>query len=387
TRPLLVLMAALLLAAATASAQESGRVIRGTIHMGTPGATLGPVAVSLIAPSQGMAEVATTTARNGRFEITDIPAGPPFFLLRAEYQGVTYNQPVRLTGAPATVEFTVYEVSDRWQGVKVSERRLLRTDGRIFRVDELIQVDNPGDHALYKEGGLLPIFLPQGRTGETTITVRAQGQPVQREPVATDDPEIFTVDYPIRPGVTQVTVSYTLPYPGKRLHYEARLPWDLPRVDLFVQPADVTVTPAPPLEVAGRDQQRDLIYVRGAAVKAGDRIAVDLAGGSAVGGGHGQFQVSVEPNRTRAWAPWVILGIGGCLILTAVFARKGEGPAPAAASPKEAARLKESLVAAIAALDDRLAQGAISRRQHQRQRAELLQRLEETLRRMDRAAG
>ena len=382
---------ALLVAAAgsvPAHGQEAGATITGVIHMGTPGAVLGPVEITVIAPSLGMKEVASTTATGGRFQLTGVQAKAPFFLVRADYKGVTYNKPLRLTGGPASVEFTVYEVSDQWSGVEVSERRLLRTDGTIFRVDELIQVTNSGDHALYKEGGLFPIFLPAGRTGDTGITVRAQGQPVQREPVATSDPELFTVDYPIRPGVTQITVNYNLPYPDKHLRYEARLPYDLGRVDLFVQPADVTVTPVAPLVVAGSDAERDLIYVRGEAAKAGSRIAVELSGGTAVGGGRGQFQVAIEPNRTQRLIPFVAGGMG--VVLFAVAFLMGGTPrreGSTAKGEKEALRLRENLIAAIAALDDRLAKGGISRRQHQRQRAELLQELEATVKRLDRAMG
>ncbi len=392
--PLQRLLAALVLVigvawSSAAQGQGAGATITGVIHMGTPGATLGPVEIALIAPSLGMEEVASTTATDGRFQLTNVQAKAPFFLVRAEYKGVTYNQPLRLTGAPASVEFTVFDVSDQWAGVEVSERRLLRTDGRIFRVDELIQVTNTGNRALYKEGGLFRVFLPKGRTGETAISVRAQGQPVQREPVATNDPELFTVDYPIRPGVTQITVNYGLPYPGKQLRYEARLPYDLPRVDLFVQPADVTVTPVAPLKVMDRNVERDLIYVHGEAAKAGSRISVALSGGTAVGGGRGQFQVAIEPNRTQRLIPLVAGGMGVILIAAAFL--MGGTPRPAAngvaKGEKEALRLKESLVAAIAALDDRLAEGSISRRQHQRRRAELLEQLDQTVQHLDRAMG
>lgn len=373
---------------APAPAQEAGATITGVIHMGTPGAALGPVEIAVIAPSLGMQEVASTTATGGRFQFTNVATKAPFLLVRADYKGVTYNQPLRLTGAPASIEFTVYEVSDEWSGVEVSERRLLRTDGQLFRVDELIQVTNPGNRALYKEGGLFPIFLPAGRTGATEITVRAQGQPVQREPVATSDPELFTVDYPIRPGVTQITVNYGLPYPGKRLRYEARLPYALPRIELFVQPADVTVTPVAPLVVAGRDAERDLIYVRGEAAAAGSRIAVELAGGTAVGGGHGQFQVAIERNRTQRWVPLVAGTMGVVLLATALLlGGTRRRPAAIAKDEKEALRMKENLVAALAALDDRLAAGSINHRQHERRRGELLRELEETVQRLDRTMG
>jgi len=390
-RPWRVVVALTLLltvAGATAArAQDGGVTVTGIIHMGTPGATLGPVAITVVAPSLGMQEVASTTATDGRFELTGIQGKAPFFRVRADYHGVSYNEPLRLTGAPVSVEFTVYEVSDQWQGVEVSERRLLRTDGQLFRVDELIQVTNPGNRALYKAGGLFPIFLPATRTGATEISIQSQGQPVQREPVATTDPELFTVDYPIRPGVTQITVNYSLPYPNKQLHYEARLPYDLPRVELFVQPSDVTVTPAPPLVVAGNDAERDLIYVRGAAAKAGSRITVELAGGSAVGGGRGQFQVAVERNRTQRWIPGVVGGMGVVLVAAAFLLGGTPRPTTAPQGKKEALRLKENLVAALAALDNRLAAGAISHRQHERRRAELLRQLEETVQALDRAAG
>jgi len=383
----------LLVMAATASAQDGGRSISGEVRMGTPGATLGPVTVALLAPSMGMEEIAAVPLKNGRYRFDDIAPGPPIFLVQVEYEGVTYSEPARLTGRPLVVNFDVYEVTDQWQGVRVEMRHaVFRTDGRVFRVDKQFQVinDGPDKRTVYRDGGAFKLFLPAERTGETTISVRAQAQPVSRDPIATDDPQVFTVDYPIRPGVTEVEVAYILPYRDRYLAYDEPVLYDLPRVDFFVQPADVKVEAQPPLEVMEVNEERNLVYMHGDAVVAGDHIALTLNGGSAVGGGHGQFQVAVQPNRTQKYLPYVALIVGGILLAVAILTA-GKDRAIAAAigggGDKQTVRLKESLMTSIAELDDRLAAGNISRGQYEQRRADLMRKLEQTVSRLGRAQG
>jgi len=383
----------LLVMAANASAQDGGRTITGEVRMGTPGATLGPATVALLAPSMGMEEIASVPLENGRYRFDDIAPGPPIFLVQVEYQGVTYSQPARLTGRPLVVSFDVYEVTDQWQGVRVEMRHaVFRTDGRVFRVDKQFQLinDGPDKRTIYRDGGAFKVFLPEERTGETTIAVRAQGQPVSRDPVATDDPQVFTVDYPIRPGVTEVEVAYILPYPERRLAYDEPVLYDLPRVDFFVQPADVKVEPQPPLQVMEVNEERNLVYMHGDAVVAGDRVALTLNGGSAVGGGHGQFQVAVQPNRTQKYLPYVALIAGGILLAGAILTAGKERAVVAAGGgggDRQTIRLKENLMTSIAELDDRLAAGNISRGQYEERRADLMRKLEETVSRLGRARG
>ncbi|MGD2062458.1 MAG: hypothetical protein PVF51_02620 [Nitrospirota bacterium] len=383
----------LLVLAADGHAQEGGRSISGEVRMGTPGATLGPVDVTLVAPAMGMEEIATVPLVNGRYRFDDIPAGPPILLVQVDYQGVTYRQPARLTGRPLVVNFDVYETTEQWQGVHVEMRHVvLRTDGRVFRVDKAFRVinDGPEKRTVYRDGGAFRVHLPASRTGEVTISVRAQGQPVSRDPVATDEPEVFTVDYPIRPGVTEVELAYTLPYADKQLAYEEPLLYDLPRVDLFVQPADVEVEPDAPLEMVEVNQERNLVYLHAGTAAAGTRIALNLAGGSGVGGGHGQFRVAMTPNRTQKFVPYVVLILGGILAAVAILTagkEKAVAAATATGGDKQARRLKESLITSIAELDDRLAAGAISRKQYDGRRADLMRKLEKTVRRLGRGPG
>ena len=389
-----VAVAGLLLAmAANVSAQDGGRSISGEVRMGTPGATLGPATVALVAPSMGMEEVASAVLENGRFRFDDIAPGPPIFLVQVEYQGVTYSQPARLTGRPLVVNFDVYEVTDQWQGVRVEMRHaVFRTDGRVFRIDKQFQVinDGPDKRTVYRDGGAFKVFLPAERTGETTISVRAQGQPVSRDPIATDDPQVFTVDYPIRPGVTEVEVGYILPYRERRLAYDEPVLYDLPRVDFFVQPADVKVEPQPPLQVMEVNEERNLVYMHSDAVVTGDHIALTLNGGSAGGGGHGQFQVAVQPNRTQKYLPSVALLVGGIRLAVAILPAGKERAVAAVGGgtgDKQTIRLKENLITSIAELDDRLAAGNISRGQYEERRADLMRKLEQTVSRLGRAQG
>jgi hypothetical protein len=212
---------------------------------------------------------------------------------------------------------------------------------------------------------------------------------VSRDPIATDDPQVFTVDYPIRPGVTEVEVAYLLPYGEKRLAYDEPVLYDLPRLDFFVQPADVQVEPQPPLQVVEVNDERNLVYLHGDAVAAGAHLALTLSGGSAVGGGHGQFQVAVQPNRTQKYLPFVALIVGGILLASAVLVGgKGRGNAAAAgAGDRQAVRLKENLLTSIAELDDRLAAGNTGRGQYEERRRDLMRKLEQVVSRLGGAQG
>jgi hypothetical protein len=138
------------------------------------------------------------------------------------------------------------------------------------------------------------------------------------------------------------------------------------------------------------NDERNLVYLHAEAAAAGTRIALTLTGGSAVGGGHGQFQVEVADNRTQKFLPYVVLILGGILAAVAILTAGREKAVVAAtgtAGDKQAQRLKENLITSIAELDDRLAAGSISRKQYDGRRAELMRKLEQTVHRLGRGQG
>jgi hypothetical protein len=66
------------------------------------------------------------------------------------------------------------------------------------------------------ELGGIRFYLPPGANGQAGVTVRAAaGMPVTRSAEKTAEPNVYKVDYPIKPGQTEFDITYSLPLSDK----------------------------------------------------------------------------------------------------------------------------------------------------------------------------
>ena len=212
-RTLRITALALLVMGAAASAHAF--TIHGTIANGTTGSTNIDAKITVVEPSAGMKEVATVEAHQGHFEIQNLDNAAPVYLLRTDYAGVSYNTPVQVTGQDQTVAVEVFESTSSWDGVAVVMPHIAAVrGGNALHIEQLYEITNDSapKKTLTAKDGAFRFYLPADMDSLTDCTVSAIGMPIKRMPLPTDTPDIYTIDYPIRPGVTRISVTYSVPY-------------------------------------------------------------------------------------------------------------------------------------------------------------------------------
>jgi hypothetical protein len=164
----------------------------------------------------------------GRFRIDRTPQGP--HLIQTAYDGVTYNHMLP-PGSPTTgLTLEVFNSSTRSSSAKVVQHMVLLepVDNQLF-VSENIIFQNEGRLAYNDpDNGTLRIFLPEEAGGQARVMARApNGMPIQRAAQKTNRPEVYKIDFPIKPGETRFDVSYVVSFSspsvfsGRALHGDA----------------------------------------------------------------------------------------------------------------------------------------------------------------------
>jgi hypothetical protein len=200
----------LLLLSVPAFAAVSGVVVNGTTGKPEAGIT-----VTLLKMTQKGPQPAGETKADaqGAFKLDQSVDGPT--LVRATLDGVTYNH-VLVPGMPSEgINLEVYNASKEPGAAKVSKHMLLfEPTGQQLVVNEAFIVSNTGKTAWNDPAdGTLRIFLPHTIDGEAHVSATPPGgQPLQEVAQKTGRPDVFKINFPMRPGETRVDVSYTLPY-------------------------------------------------------------------------------------------------------------------------------------------------------------------------------
>lgn len=206
---------ALILLVSSAFAAVTGTVVNRTTGQPQAGATvalnkLGQNGIEMIDQAKSDAQ--------GKFTINQDTGGPIPHLLRTAYDGVTYNHMLP-PGSPATgLTIDVFNASKQQGAAKVSKHMLLfePSDGKML-VNESIIFDNEGKTAWNDSdnGGTLHFFA-HGVVDRVQANVTAPGgMPIGAPVNKTSNPDIYAVDFPVKPGETRFDLTYTVPYnPG-----------------------------------------------------------------------------------------------------------------------------------------------------------------------------
>ena len=120
--------------------------------------------------------------------------------------------------------------------------------------------------------GSFRFYLPPEAKGQVSVTINAPGgMPIQRPAEKTNTPNVYKVNYPIKPGETRFDLNYTVPvtspliFTGKILHPEGAS-------DLVI-PNGVTIK-GDGLELAGQEPKTQASIYR---IK-GNEYKVEVAG-------------------------------------------------------------------------------------------------------------
>ena len=191
--------------------------IDGTVVNRTSGKPQAHVTVTLVKPgAQGMQTVGTAvTDTSGHFSFENAEAstsGPQ--LLQANYRGVNYNKLITPNSPTSGVELAVYEVTKSPDIARVAQRMLLLepSTSRIT-VNETAIIQNPTSTTYSDDTlGALRFYLPPAANGQVRISARGpQGMPLPRPAEKTEEADIFKVPFAIKPGETEIQITYVLP--------------------------------------------------------------------------------------------------------------------------------------------------------------------------------
>jgi hypothetical protein len=233
---------ALSIAVTAASAAVDGTVTNGTTGKPQAGAT-----VTLFQPTgqgpQFIDSVKTDAA--GKFSITkEVPAGGAGpLLVQAVYDGVQYNDTLP-PGTPTTgLEIPVYESSKQPGAAKISQHvMLIEPNGGTIGVAESYIFDNAGKTTWNNpETGTLQFTLPAAAGGKVEINVLApNGLPIRRAADPAGKPNTFKVDFPIKPGQSEIRMEWSMPFTSPGVFEDSIIAKGAPDLKLLA-PVGVTL--------------------------------------------------------------------------------------------------------------------------------------------------
>jgi hypothetical protein len=209
---------ALLLLTATAlqAAAIDGIVLNGATGKPQPGATVTLFKVGGNGPET---IESVKTSSDGKFSIDKELPGPR--LLQAAFDGVTYNHMLP-PGAPSNaVTISVYPSTTKIGSARVDQHMMLLepAPNNTLNISESYVWVNDGKTTFNDpDKGTLEFYLAPETGGKVEINARApQGMPIRRAAEKTSKPNIYKIDFPIKPGQSQFDLTYQMPFtsPGE----------------------------------------------------------------------------------------------------------------------------------------------------------------------------
>ena len=200
----------------TAHAAVDGVVINGATNQPQSGSTVTLFQTTNQGP-QNLGSVKTDA--QGKFTFPQdvrpgVGGGP--LLLQAVYQGVQYNKTIT-PGQPVTaVQIPVFPSSKTPGEAKVEQHFFVLepapqgtmqvTEGIIYKNDGKSTWNDP-------DGGTFRFELPEGAQDKFELNVTAPGGlPIRRSADPAGKPHQFKVDFPIKPGETEMQLSWGMPF-------------------------------------------------------------------------------------------------------------------------------------------------------------------------------
>ena len=193
----------------------AAQTLTGTVKNATTGKPAAGDDVILLKLAQGMEEAGRTkTDAKGQFSFKLDDAQSPH-LVRAIHQDVTYHR----MAPPGTtsVALDVYDVAKKIDGIAVVAdiMRVQVEQGQleVMRAFAVQNTSKPPRTQMNERN--LEFYVPEGAKVIDGSAMTAGGQPITSAPVPeSEKKDRYSFVFPLRPGITQFQVAYTLPYSG-----------------------------------------------------------------------------------------------------------------------------------------------------------------------------
>jgi hypothetical protein len=241
THPLLATLLLALVALPAAAAEVTGVVTNGTTGQPVAGQS-----VSLIALRGQMVPVGEAqTGADGRYRFV-VAANPnERFLVQVPFQGVNYSEPALFTGGDTiTADIEVFDSHAPAQAVSIEAHTIfLQPQPGHVRVTEFYLTRNSSQppRTYAPDGGSFRFALPP-TVGDLQVSAgRSGGVSLRQSPQPTDKQNVFSIDYAMKPGDTEIQLSYAVPMDGTTLDFQLPLLAQTPRRHVAVPRQGVKV--------------------------------------------------------------------------------------------------------------------------------------------------
>lgn len=165
----------------------------------------------------------------GKYQLQTTPGPGPHYV-QVAFDGVTYTKMMPPGSPTSGVQVDVYSASSQPGQAKITQHMMLfePMDTKLVITENYIY-QNPGNAAFNEpEGGTLKFYMPPEAQGKVRISATApQSVAVERSAIKTSTPNVYGVDFAIKPGETRFQLSYEMPLPdppvfqGKLLYKDA----------------------------------------------------------------------------------------------------------------------------------------------------------------------
>jgi len=289
----------------TASVSLAGTV-HGSVINRTTGKPIPNTDVDLLSPTQGMALLASVKSdAQGQFTATHDAIGAGPVLIRATYQGVSFN--AFLPPGRPQVDVEVFDVTKDPKVIFPASHVIILQprDGTLIGAEEYnIKNDSKPPVAYFRSEGNFEFGIPDNAALKNVTATGSLGMDV---PQASIDKGkgLYAIAYAFHPGETNIRLSYELPYPGNSAKLKLPAVYAGMRM-LLVAPPGVTLT-GDGISAAGQEQGMNVFLHEALAAKGTLNISVSGAGSpQAADASAGQGQQTQEGN-SRTQGPQVDL--------------------------------------------------------------------------------
>jgi hypothetical protein len=305
------------------------------------------------------------------------------YIVRVDYQGVLYMEMLQPAGKnDVDVAITVYETTTSWDRVHVLVPHIAASAHEDhLQIEVQYEVHNHAEPARTIEGtdAQFRVYIPDDKIEITRSFVSFNEVPIDRFPVPTDDPGIYRIDYPIRPGDTTIGISYTVPYASRSYTLAYTLPTDIENLAIYAVNPHMSVT-SKTLALGAGESVHDMTAYELTNLTKGTEFQLTFAGGDALsepaaGGseasaasGGGSTVVILPPRGENASFMLMVIMLLALLAFVGLAAHGAVNPLNQAGQVKA---YYNRLLARLAKLDDLNTAGMIAPDVYSAKRTEL----------------